>query len=381
VRIGIFTNCYLPMVNGVVGAIGLLKRGFEEQGHETHIFAPAFDDYRDTEERVYRYLALDLTKEVKYPVAVPFSWKIQKIIDSLALDLIHCHHPFVLGPAGHKAARGKRIPTIYTFHTQYEQYSHYIPLPLNLVNWLSKRKIRNFCQSVAQITTPAESARELLISYGVTNPVAVIPNPTLLATAAGNGGAIRARYGLERQRVLITIGRIAAEKNLGLLLKSYRHILNRIDPGSIRLMIVGDGPELEKLKQTSVALGLDDRVIFTGLVTPAEVPQYLAAADLFLMTSLSEVKPLSQLEALAAGVPLISVKAPGANDTIVDAVNGRLVPDDPVEIGEVVLQLLADEIKLARYKKAARRTAERYSHSKIAAEYLELFERTISKYQ
>jgi 1,2-diacylglycerol 3-alpha-glucosyltransferase len=370
VRIGIFTNCYVPMVNGVVGAISLLKRGFEEQGHEAHIFAPAFDDYRDTEERVYRYPALDLTREVKYPVAVPFSWKMQKTIDSLALDLIHCHHPFVLGPAGHKAAQRKRIPTVYTFHTQYEQYSHYIPLPLNLVNRISRGKIRDFCQSVAQITTPAESARELLIRYGVTNPVAVIPNPTLLAAAAGDGGAIRARYGLEGQKVLITIGRIAAEKNLGLLLQSYRHILSRAVPGSIRLMIVGDGPELENLKRTSIALGLGDGVVFTGLVAPAEVPQYLAAADLFVMTSRSEVKPLSQLEALAAGIPLISVKAPGANDTIIDDVNGRLVRDDPAEIGEAVLQLLDDEDTLTRYQKAALRTAERYSHSKIAAEYL-----------
>jgi 1,2-diacylglycerol 3-alpha-glucosyltransferase len=381
VRIGIFTNCYLPMVNGVVGAIGLLKRGFEEQGHEAYIFAPAFDDYRDTEERIYRYPALDLTREVKYPVAVPFSPRIQKTLDLMALDLIHCHHPFVLGPVGHKAAQRKRIPTVYTFHTQYEQYSHYIPLPLNVVNWISRRKIRNFCQSVAQITTPAESARELLIHYGVTNPVTVIPNPTLLATGAGDGGAIRARYGLEGQKVLITIGRIAAEKNLGLLLQSYRYILSRTAPGSIRLMIVGDGPELENLKQTSMAMGLQDRVVFTGLVAPADVPQYLAAADLFVMTSLSEVKPLSQLEALAAGVPLISVKAPGANDTIIDDVNGRLVPDDPAEIGEAVLRILADETNLLRFRKAALRTAERYSHSKIAAEYLELFERTIANYQ
>ncbi|HYH04921.1 MAG TPA: glycosyltransferase, partial [Bacillota bacterium] len=100
-RIGIFTNCYLPMVNGVVGAVGLLRRGFEEQGHEVHIFAPAFDDYIDQEEQVYRYPAVDLTRDVKYPVAVPFSPKINRVLDQLALDIIHCHHPFVLGPLGH----------------------------------------------------------------------------------------------------------------------------------------------------------------------------------------------------------------------------------------------------------------------------------------
>jgi 1,2-diacylglycerol 3-alpha-glucosyltransferase len=369
------------MVNGVVGAISLLKRGFEEQGHEVHVFAPAFDDYCDVEERVYRYPALDLTTEVKYPVAVPFSRKIQKIIDSLALDLIHCHHPFVLGPVGYKAAQRKRIPTVYTFHTQYEQYSHYIPLPVDVVNWIARRKIHNFCQSVEQITTPAESARELLIRYGVTNPVAVIPNPTLLPVTMDDGSEVRGRYGLNGQKVLINIGRVAAEKNLGLLLQSYRYILDHAVAESFRLLIVGDGPELENLKRTSKEMGLGDRVLFTGLVAPAEVSKYLAAADLFVMTSLSEVRPLSQLEALAAGVPVISVKAPGANDTIVDEVNGRLVRGDAAEIGETVLQLLADEAKLVCYRRAARQTAERYSYSKIATEYLKLYEQTITKFK
>lgn len=226
-RIGIFTNCYLPMVNGVVGAVSLLRRGFEEQGHEAHIFAPAFDDFADGEERIYRYPALDLTRDVKYPVAVPYSARISRILDKLPLDIIHCHHPFVLGPLGYRVAGRKNIPTVYTFHTQYEQYSHYIPLPVGLVNRISRHKIYRFCQTVAQITTPAESARQLLTTYGVTNPIAVIPNPTLLNTGAVDGGAIRAKYGLQNEKLLINIGRVAAEKNLALLLKAFRAMLDQ----------------------------------------------------------------------------------------------------------------------------------------------------------
>jgi 1,2-diacylglycerol 3-alpha-glucosyltransferase len=373
VKIGIFSNCYLPMVNGVVGTICLLKKGFEEYGHEVYIFAPAFDDYRDQEDRVFRFPALDLTREVKYPVAIPFSPSINRILKNLDLDIVHCHHPFVLGPLGHKVARRQRIPTVYTFHTQYEQYSHYIPFPKKLVNQLSRYQIYRFCQRVDQITTPAESARQLLQEYGVTNLIKVIPNPTLMATKAGNGAAVRVKYGLQREKLLINIGRIAPEKNLELLLSAFRQMIDHSEADQLKLMIVGEGPDLPYLRQIAGKLDLERQVIFTGLVSPVEVPDYLAAADLFVMTSFSEVKPLSQLEALAAGVPIVSVRAPGANDTIVPDQNGLLVTAEPETISDTVLGLLADEARLARYQAGARQTAMAYSHSKIAAVYLELF--------
>lgn len=377
-RIGIFSNCYLPMVNGVVGAVTLLRQGFEEMGHEVHIFAPAFDDYIDQEDHVYRYPAVDLTRKVKYPVAVPFSARINRVLDQLDLDIIHCHHPFILGPLGHRIAKRKEIPTVYTFHTQYEQYSHYIPLPAKLVNWMSRRQIYRFCQAVDQITTPAESAQQLLRSYGVTKPVTVIPNPTLIPTKQDDGRAVRARYRLRDEKLLINVGRIAAEKNLALLLRVFRYLLDQAGPGTIKLMIVGDGPELGNLVQLARELNLGEQVIFTGLVAPAEVSQYLGAADLFVMTSFSEVKPLAQLEALAAGVPIVSVKAPGANDTIVHDYNGLLVDADINSIGNAILSLLADPARQIRYREAARQTALRYSHSRIAAEYLELFAKTLA---
>jgi 1,2-diacylglycerol 3-alpha-glucosyltransferase len=373
VKIGIFSNCYLPMVNGVVGTVCLLKKGFEEHGHKVYIFAPNFDDYHDQEEGVFRFPAVDLTKKVKYPVAIPFSPRINRVLKDLKLDIIHCHHPFVLGPLGHKIARRQEIPVVYTFHTQYEQYSHYIPFPEQMVNRFSRRQIHKFCQAVDRITTPAESARQLLLNYGVTNPITVLPNPTLLASQTGDGAVVRHQYNLQQEKLLINIGRIAPEKNLELLLKAFRQMLDHTGAHTLKLMIVGEGPELPNLRQIAIDLSLDRDVIFAGLVPPAVVPDYLDAADLFMMTSFSEVKPLSQLEALAAGLPIVSVRAPGANDTIIDDQNGLLVNPDPETISAAVLSLLADEARLARYQEGARQSAAAYSHSKIAATYLDLF--------
>lgn len=384
-NIGIFTNCYLPLVNGVVGAIGLLRKGFIEQGHQVFIFAPGYDDYRDQEDNVFRYPAVDLTRKVKFPVAIPFSPRMNRFIRNSQLDIIHSHHPFVLGPAALRAGRRKRIPVVYTFHTQYDQYSHYIPLPGTLVRGFARFQVKRYCLAVDRVTTPAESARRLLESYGITKPVKVIPNPTDLAKFRNqNGNLIRQKYGLGKAKLLINVGRVAPEKNLAFLLTAFQYIIRaKPDPDSpdsgIRLLIVGDGPELPNLRKLAESLGIAGQVIFTGLVDSADIPSYLAAADLFVMSSTTEVKPLAQLEALAAGVPIVSVSAPGADDTIIHDDNGLLAPQNTKEFAEAILGLIDDPERLHRYRTAALKTAANYSYEKVAADYSEMYRELISQ--
>lgn len=378
-RIAIFTNCYHPLVNGVVGAVSLLRKGFLELGHQVDIFAPQFDNYVDEEPGIYRYPAVDLTRKVKYPVAIPYSPRISKVLKNLDFDIIHSHHPFVLGPLALKLARSRKKPIVYTFHTQYDQYTHYVPLPAALVKWFSKNQVRRFAQSVDQITTPADTARQILLEYGVTNDIKVIPNPTdLTRFQAANGAWVKKEYGLSKEKVIINIGRVAPEKNLGLLLQSFRVILSQA-PEPVKLMIVGDGPALQGLKQLASELGIAEQVIFTGMVDPKLVPDYLAAADLFVMTSKTEVKPLAQLEALAAGVPIVAVAAAGANDTITNGGNGLLVAENTEAISGGVLDLAFKPERLAAFKREALLTAERYSHIRIAEEYLRLFNEVLQR--
>jgi 1,2-diacylglycerol 3-alpha-glucosyltransferase len=377
-RIGIFTNCYYPMVNGVVGAATLLRKGFLEAGHEVYVFTPGFDDYQDSEGGIFRYPAVNLTPRVKYPVAIPFSPKVKRELKGIQLDIIHCHHPFVLGPVGLRLAHHRQIPIVYTFHTQYDQYTHYVPLPSSLVSWFSTRQVRRFSQAVDQVTTPAESARQILLQYGVTNSIQMIPNPTDLDKFNDNDRAVvRQQYQLRQEKLLISIGRIAPEKNLSLLLDSFRQMLAKSAPHSLKLMIVGEGPELANLVQMASGLGIKDDVIFTGLVDPDLVPQYLAAADLFVMTSTTEVKPLAQLEALASRLPIVAVSAAGANDTIVHGENGLLTAENSQEFAEAVLSLLGDVERYRYFQGNARKTATQYAYSTITAEYLTLFEKLI----
>ncbi len=381
-KIGIFSNCYLPLVNGVVGAIHLLKKGFSEQGHQVYIFAPQYEEYADREEGIFRYPALDLTKKVKYPVAIPFAPKISQTLNDIKLDIIHSHHPFVLGPVSLKIARKNQIPTVYTFHTQYDQYAHYVPLPRNLVREFTKYRIKKYCNSVDKITTPSESARNILQNYGVSGQVQVIPNPTDLSRFHNRDGVlIRQRYQLNGQKLLINIGRVAPEKNISFLLTSYRYILNHTPPETTRLMIVGDGPDLPDLVKQARSLGIDGKVIFTGMINPLDIPDYLAAADFFVTASVTEVKPLAQLEALAAGVPIVAVSAPGADDSVIHGKNGLLVRQEIAEFGDAVLGLLFDTEKRNRFREAAFQTAAAYSYSKIAHDYLDLYQKVIMNHR
>lgn len=381
-QIGIFTNCYQPLVNGVVGAIDLLKRGLTELGVEVYIFAPGFDDFIDQESDVYRYPALDLTSKVKFPVAIPFSLKINQIIHNTKFDIIHCHHPFVLGPVAVKVAKKKKIPVIYTFHTQYDQYTHYVPLPSTLVKTITKYQIKKFSRAVDQITTPSYSAQQILASYGIERSVQVIPNPTDLIRFHNNDGVlIRNKYNLQHEKLLINIGRVAPEKNLSFLLRMYQYVKQYTPEKSVRLMIVGDGPELKDLKIQAERLGISEGIIFTGMVNPVEIPLYLAAADLFVMASVTEIKPLVLLEALAAGVPIVAVSAPGADDTIIQGENGLLVPAEVSLFGDAVLELVNDLEKMNRFRMVALQTATKYSHIKIAKDYLNLYEQTIDDYK
>ena len=379
-RIGIYTNCYFPIVNGVVGTVNLLRKGFLELGHEAYVFAPDVDRYQDDEEGVFRYPSINLTSKIKYPVALPFSSSLKKQAVKLNFDLIHVHHPFVLGPLALKFGRKEGISVTYTFHTQYELYSHYIPLPKGVVAWSAKRQVCNFCQAVDQVTTPAASAQQILLDYGVTTSIKVIPNPIDLGRFRNASRVrIRAKYGLNEEKLLINVGRVSPEKNLNLLLDSFKLMQEKTNTKQLKLMIVGDGPNLESLKEQARRLKIEAQVIFTGMVAPTEIPDFLKAADLFIMTSFSEVKPLAQLEALASGLPVVSVAAIGANDTISNGENGLLVEGDVSEISKAVLGLVFNENRMKNFCKKALLTADEYSYLKISKQYLDLFEKLIHK--
>jgi 1,2-diacylglycerol 3-alpha-glucosyltransferase len=379
-KIAVFTNAYRPIVSGVVTAINLFRRGLEDAGHEVAIFAPDYYGFVDQEHRVFRYPAIELTRQVKFPVAIPFSTRMARELADFKPNIIHTHHPFVLGRTGSWASRWLGVPLVYTFHTQYEQYAHYIPLPETFVRWVTRTTIRSYVQRVDVLTTPAASVAELLRSYGVKREVSILTNPIDLSLYQNNDmGDLRRRED-NGQRTLLYVGRLGQEKNLYFLLESFSRVMTAFsDKSLIRLMLVGDGPEKANLEHYAFSLGLKNSVQFVGMVDYEEIPKYYRAADLFVMASTSEVKPLVLIEALAARLPVVAVAANGSSDTLTHGYDGLLTSENRDEFADAVIGLLEDNERREIMGRNAGLTAKDYGLANVTQRLLEIYESALIK--
>ncbi|HEX3047510.1 MAG TPA: glycosyltransferase family 4 protein [Bacillota bacterium] len=379
-KIVFFTNAYKPITSGVVRAISLFTRGLQEKGHQVYIFAPAYHDWTDEEPDIFRFPAVNLSRQVDFPIAIPYYPKLCEILHKIQPDIIHTHHPFVLGKIGIRQAQKLDIPTVYTFHTQYEQYAHYFPLPAEMVKKIARERIRSFARRVDRLTAPAESVVELLRGYGVDRPVTVLPNPIELGIFLNRDqGKVRECYGLEGKRMLLSVGRLGQEKNLGLMLRAL--VILTEDFPQLRLILVGSGPAGESLRREAHELGVTDRVIFTGRVADEELPSFFRAADLFIMTSLTETFGIVIMEAMAAGIPVVAVTGNGSKDLITPGLNGLLTSNDPQSLAASIRRLLMDEEQRTRMGRAAWQTAQRYSVATLTGELLALYESVICEHK
>lgn len=375
-NIAFFTNAYKPIISGVVHSIELFKKGLNYYGHNVYIFAPAFPEYNDNEENIYRFKSINLTGKMKFPLPIPFSNRIFRVFPKLNIDVIHTQHPFLLGEVGANLAKKYNIPLMFTFHTQYEQYTHYIPFNQNLMKMIAKASVINYIKKCDLVISPAESIKKSLLEYGIKRPIEVVHNAVEVEKFQ-NLENLRAKKIREKlnikdgEKVLMYVGRMALEKNLAFMLQSHKIILKSCPEA--KLVIIGEGPELEELKALSKDLGLSGKVLFTGRIEYEEIPAYFAAADLFVVTSTTEVKPLAVLEALSSGLPVAGVAVPWLQDIIKDKIEGVLAPLDVNEYANCVIDLLKDENFLKKLSKNALSLSKNYSLLNTAKKLIDIY--------
>ncbi len=379
-NIAIFTNAYKPIINGVVNCVDIMRHYLTKKGHNVYIFAPSFNGYEDPpEENVFRYPSVNLSNKVKFPVAIRFFPKAEKFLSEHRIDVIHCHHPFILGDEGAKWAAKLDVPLFFTFHTQYEMYSHYIPLPQDLVKSVSRSVVLAFAKKCSVIIAPGTAIVDLLRdNYGITENVVHMRNSINLDNFKNpDGDEVRKKYGfLPGERVLVYVGRMAHEKNIPFLIDAFVKIVEKCPS---RLMIIGEGSELENFRAYAADRGVGDRIVFTGRIEYSKIPLYYGAADAFVMTSTTEVKPLALLEAMAAGLPIVAVSACGVSDTVIDGKNGFLSGEDRAEFAEKVAELISDPELLRRMGEESVRIADSYSGDGAMDTLVGLYEAAIDK--
>jgi 1,2-diacylglycerol 3-alpha-glucosyltransferase len=358
VRVALFTNNYAPFCGGVTTSVHTLRQGLTARGHEVWVFAPRFPGAAD-DSHVVRYPSIPAATYPEFSLAIPVSRRIATRSRALAFDVFHAQHPFLLGPVARRLARQQGRPLIFTYHTRYEKYAHYVPLPRRLVESAAVRLSTRFAARATAVIAPSAVVRDELVRRGVDAPVTVIPTGIDLARfSPGDRGQARRELGLAAdERVLLYVGRLDREKSVERILLAFERIASTV-PRS-RLVLVGQGTQAAALRRQAGALVVADRICFLGLRAHDALPVCYRAADLFVFASETETQGLVLAEAAACGLPAVAVAGPGCDEVVHDGDSGLLTKSEPAALAEAAIGLLVDAERRQAMGGRARQVAER----------------------
>lgn len=381
-KIGIFTDSYRPYTSGVVRSIETFSEELQAQGHEIHIFAPDYPHkYKDNikENKVYRFSSIPAPTNHAYALAVPFSIRLRPTLKKLHLDIIHVHSPFLLGRLGARCAKKLNIPLVFTFHTLYDQYVHYVPFGQNITKEITKKFCADFCNHCDLVIVPTKIIGEHLYNWGVHSDIKAIP--TGIKTndfKTNNKEWLCQEFGIEPScKLLIYVGRLGKEKNLSFLINSFYHITNTFP--ETRLVLVGSGPEKNALVKLAKELGIQEKIIFTGTLNKEDIVKAYNSAHVFVFSSVTETQGLVVGEAKAAGLPVVAIKAFGISEMVEDGTDGFLTDLDMGQFINKVSLLLSNEDLLKTMGQRAAQNAEKISSTNCADNLIQCYHQVIEK--
>lgn len=342
-RIALMTNNYKPMMGGVPISIERLAKGLEALGHQVTIFAPTYREQQE-EENVFRYSTCLNHFIGGIVLPNPFDSRIEEEFKKNTYDVIHVHHPVLIGRTAVYLSRKYNIPLAFTYHTRYEQYlrcytGNFMKFDGIMIGWM-----RAFLKHCDFVFAPTAGMRQYLINQCRVEPrkTGILPTgieqQNFMVSSAG-GDEIRRQYGAEGMPMLLTVSRMAHEKNVTFLLESLARV-KALYGRPFRVLMAGDGPDRESLGKYSVRLGLEDTVVFTGSIPNDRIAPYFKGADGFIFASKTETQGIVVLEAFAGAAPVIAVRATGVEDLVEDGVNGILTKEDTEEYARRLTEFL-----------------------------------------
>jgi len=370
-------DLYKPHVSGVTMYISLNKRFIEQAGHEVFVFTFGDVDYEDDESNVIRSPGIPVAETGLY-LNFRYNRRAQRLLKSM--DIVHVNHPITSGHLALRYAQPLGIPIVFTNHTRYDLYAQiYTPMLPDVVGESVVRAyLPSFCKSIDLVIAPSPGLRDVLQSYGVQSNVEVIPNGVDISPFQAPVEPVsRAELGFREDVTLLTyMGRLGPEKNLPFLLRAFGGVASAFD--QVGLLILGDGPVRDDLEDRVRLMGLTDRVRFTGLIPYTQMPRYLAAADAFVTASVTEVHPLSVIESMAAGLPVVGIRSPGVGDTVEDGVSGLLAPkEDLADFTAKLARMIGEVDNRKRMGEQARAVAQSYAIEHTAQILLDRYEQLL----
>jgi len=385
-RILMLSDVYYPRVNGVSTSIQIFRSELLKLGVESTLIAPAYDKQNkliyDIENDIVRvpsgrviFDPEDRIVKKKYLAAI------SKLLESKQYDLIHIQTPFVAHSMGMALAREMNIPVIETYHTFFEEYFyHYIPfLPKAWLRFAARWFSRTQCNQLDALVVPSTAMYDKLQEYGIRTEMSIIPTGVTMPDAPKNNKkAFLEKRGIPADRpVLLHVGRVAFEKNIGFLIEMYSEIKKRLP--EVIFLIAGEGPAKKSLQKKVVKMGLQDSVYFVGyLGRDNELLECYKAGDIFVFASRTETQGLVLLEAMALGLPVVSTAEMGTKDILLPQQGAVIATEDIKDFSGKVVTVLSDKRRLETMAAEAIRYAEKWSSTAMAEKMHDFYKNLIT---
>lgn len=380
-RIAMFTNTYAPHVGGVARSVEAFTRAYRDRGHSVLVVAPEFENMPETEEGVIRIPAIQNFNGSDFSVALATPGSLIEQLEAFSPQVIHSHHPFLLGNVAARVARTDELPLVVTHHTLYEQYTHYVPADSSLLRRFVIEMATCYANLCDQVFAPSESVAGLLEARGVEVPVAVVPTGVDYDLfSSGDGPGFRSGHGVPEEAFLVGhVGRLAPEKNLEFLARAGARFLGTCERAWF--LLVGQGPSRDAFVAHFDEHGLADRLVTAGQMSHDALRHAYAALDVFAFTSRSETQGMVLTEAMSAGAPVVALEASGVREVVADGRNGRLIQREDVEAFAAGLHWVADRDgdETRALREAASETGREYSMPRCADRALSVYRQLLAE--
>lgn len=372
-HVGMLTDVYKPVINGVTNFVALAKREMEAQGHQVTVFTFGSPEARPVEPGVVISPAVPIA-DTGYHLSLTCSREARDRIQEM--DVLHAHHPFLSGRLATKYGRIHNLPIVFTNHTRYDLYARsYLPaVPPMLTHLMLESYLPAFTALCDLVIAPSRGIERVLRELGVEQEIRVIPNGIDLASLRHPPYKVeRAELGIDDDAlVLIYCGRLSREKNIGFLLDAFRGVCEAIP--NAHLVLIGGGSSARELRARTSA---QEPVHFVGQVPYDQVAGYLAIGDLFVTASVTEVHPLSVIEAIAVGLPVVAIRSPGIEDTIRHGVDGYLSSESLSGFTAVLVKILLEPEARCTMARNARERSTDYDMRGTVDTLLDEYDRLI----
>ncbi len=388
-KIALFSDTYPPEINGVATSTYNLRKTLENHGHQVLVVTTnPFSKEVSFENGVIRLPGLRLKRLYDYRLSSFYNEKAMRIIVNFRPDIVHCQHDVGVSIFGNLVAARLHIGSVYTFHTLYEDYAYYVTK--GHFDRFARQAIRLYFRGKTglydEFIAPSIKTKDYLRSIGIDSTVTVIPTGieferfSPLNEDREKTEQLRRQFGLSSDDfVLLSLGRIAKEKSIDVVIRGFAVFLSRFPNIKAKLLVTGWGPAEKELQELAAALQISDRVIFTGKCAPDQTQWYYHLGDVFASASLTETQGLTFMEAMAAHLPVLARYDDNLSGTVQDGVNGFFFADE----GDFALKLkrIHDLGGAGRRKlgNAASQSIEEYSMEKFYCNVYEVYKRVAKK--